>query len=152
MEGGDHNAFIQLSVCTYYFTFFFSFPQTHISICQQRPHTCPLEELWSILWSLSRSSTPWPHPSQPTFISTHLLQPSCIPAGPTPSPGSFQPTHLVHVHPWRWVLVRLCSSSHPPFLTIPPTALCSKHMIAVTPLCEEAIPICQRPRKLRNVW
>jgi len=53
---------LYILVCILFFS-----PQTHISICQQCPHTCPLEELWGILWSLSRSSTPRIFPANFSF-------------------------------------------------------------------------------------
>lgn len=146
----DHDMCTQLSVCTYCFAFYFFSPNTHFHTSTKSTHLC-FEALWRILLVASEALNALASyfPASFYFIFTRLLYPSHSLAPTLPSPPSFRATHGVHVHPR--CLVRL--HCHPPLLTIILLALCSEHILSVTPLYEEdAIPIYQmRTLRLGNI-
>lgn len=149
--------FTQLSVCTYYFAFYFFF-QIHISIHQQNPHTCVLK--WCGAFNGSFQSPRYPGlilPSQvlfPTQADRPIPHPSLTTSLPTINFHYPSNSYMEFMFIWGWVLVRLCPSSHPLFLTIISLALFSKYIISIIPLYEKgAIPIYQMGTlRLRNIW
>ena len=123
----DHNAFTQLLVCTYYFTFyFFPPPNTHFHMSTTSTHLSFGGAMGRFMVAFKVLNT-LVVSFRIVFISTHLLQP---------------------IRQLNWT----SSLSHPPFLTVTPLALCSKHMLTITLPCdEEVVPMSQRMRRFRSL-
>ena len=117
----DHNVCAQLSVRTYYFTFYFFFPKYTFPYIDKVHTPVPwraVEHFAVVSKALNNLALHFPAPaftyhSPVTPISHSSLDTSLSTVLPNRT--------RVHVHPE--CLVRLCPSSHPPFLTIIP--LCS---------------------------